>query len=466
MTTSTGAIDQVGEGSLAASSAVPPDPELRAIDESPPWPVTKLVAWSLMVALAASILVPATLAFRRGVDWPLLIVPAIAATVGARALFDALAFSFHSGRILRQALAVLAPALLAAAVMVGSSAIIQGRPHPVSDGVVALLTVVTLTAARVARNVEVRVRLGMRRVYFIGLDAATRDLQRELSRRHDARLVDHTSASLAHDTAKLVDRVLAARATVVVLDSEAMRVPALVESASRLNLAGVRIRDLVSYYESEFKKVPLTELNPAWFLFDIASIHRRAYRVARRAFEILFAALLLAASLPILALAMIAIMLTSGGPVLYRQHRVGRGDVPFMLVKLRTMIPATGSACEWASSQEDRLTRVGRTLRRFRIDELPQLWNVIRGELALIGPRPEQVPIAKRLEQELVHYRFRHCIRPGITGWAQVNLGYAGSAEGTVAKLQRDLYYVKHSNLRLDGLILWLTLKAVIAGRG
>jgi lipopolysaccharide/colanic/teichoic acid biosynthesis glycosyltransferase len=113
-----------------------------------------------------------------------------------------------------------------------------------------------------------------------------------------------------------------------------------------------------------------------------------------------------------------------------------------------------------------RITRVGRFLRRFRIDELPQLANVIRGDLALIGPRPEQVPIAQRLERELPHWSARHCIRPGLTGWAQVNLGYAGSLEGTVAKLQRDLFYVKHSSLRLDALILWLTFKTLIAGRG
>jgi lipopolysaccharide/colanic/teichoic acid biosynthesis glycosyltransferase len=101
-------------------------------------------------------------------------------------------------------------------------------------------------------------------------------------------------------------------------------------------------------------------------------------------------------------------------------------------------------------------------LRRYRLDELPQLWNVLRGELALVGPRPEQVPIVERLEQQIPFYAVRHTIRPGITGWAQVNLGYSGSLEGTRAKLQRDLYYVKHRSLRLDLLILWLTLKAVI----
>jgi lipopolysaccharide/colanic/teichoic acid biosynthesis glycosyltransferase len=120
----------------------------------------------------------------------------------------------------------------------------------------------------------------------------------------------------------------------------------------------------------------------------------------------------------------------------------------------------------WAPSQTHRVTPIGQFLRRFRLDELPQLWNVIRFDLALIGPRPEQVTIAERLEREVPFYNARHCIRPGLTGWAQVNLGYAGSVEGTVAKLQHDLYYIKHASPRLDALILWKTLRTILAARG
>jgi lipopolysaccharide/colanic/teichoic acid biosynthesis glycosyltransferase len=259
--------------------------------------------------------------------------------------------------------------------------------------------------------------------------------------------------------------VLDSRATVLVLDGEGMRVPELVDAAARLNLSGLRVRDLVSYYESEFKKVPLTELSPTWFLFDIASIHRqRPYRWLRRGADVGLAAILLTVSLPVLLVAAVAIRLTSPGPALYRQLRVGMGGTEFVLVKLRTMRGGAPDDAVWASADAHRVTAVGRLLRRFRLDELPQLGNVIRGDLALIGPRPEQAPIVARLEREVVHYSARHCIRPGITGWAQVNLGYAGSVEGTVAKLQRDLYYVKHNNLRLDALIVWLTFKAVLLG--
>jgi lipopolysaccharide/colanic/teichoic acid biosynthesis glycosyltransferase len=248
-----------------------------------------------------------------------------------------------------------------------------------------------------------------------------------------------------------------------------MRVPELVDTASLLNLRGLRIRELMSYYEREFKKIPLAELSPTWFLFDIAPIHRqRPYRSLRRATDIGLATVFLVCAAPLLLIAAVVIRLTSPGPALYRQRRVGKEGEEFTLLKLRTMVQATPSeaGAAWGSSHAHRVTPVGRLLRRFRFDELPQLWNVIRGELALIGPRPEQVPIAAQLARELPHYSSRHCIRPGITGWAQVNLGYGGSVEGTVAKLQRDLYYMKHHSLRLDALIIWLTVKAVLAGRG
>jgi lipopolysaccharide/colanic/teichoic acid biosynthesis glycosyltransferase len=172
-------------------------------------------------------------------------------------------------------------------------------------------------------------------------------------------------------------------------------------------------------------------------------------------------------SLPFLLLASLAIRLTSPGPALFRQTRIGRGGSQFKLRKLRTMsVEAENerTPADWAASHAHRITPVGRVLRRFRLDELPQLWNVLRGELALVGPRPEQVPIAERLGREIPFYTARHSVRPGLTGWAQVNLGYAGSLEGTMAKLQRDLYYVKHAGWRLDLLILWLTLKAILAG--
>jgi lipopolysaccharide/colanic/teichoic acid biosynthesis glycosyltransferase len=456
----------------SVASAVPESPE-RALDETPSWPVTRLAAWSFTLLLWVSIVGPATASRPRAIEWLALLVPSIVASLIARTLFEVLGFATRFRGPVGQLAGALPPALVAAGLMAGACTIVGVRWSPVIGGTTTVMTMLTLALAGAAREVEIRLRRGLRRVYFVGSMDARNDLERELGRRFDARLVGARTV-VAGSANGLVgtgvaEDVLSSGATVLVLDGYAMRAPELVEVAARLNLAGVRVRDLVSYYEDEFKKVPLGELSPTWFLFDIASIHRRVvYRRLRRAFEFGFAATLLVISSPLLLLAAILIRLTSPGPALYRQHRVGKGGLPFTLVKLRTMAESTEADVQaaWAPSQVHRVTRIGALLRRYRLDELPQIWNILRGDLALVGPRPEQVPIVERLDQELPHYNARHCIRPGLTGWAQVNLGYGGSVDGTIAKLQRDLYYVKHQSLRLDALIIWLTLRAVLAGRG
>jgi lipopolysaccharide/colanic/teichoic acid biosynthesis glycosyltransferase len=469
VTRATQALDHIEPEPLEAVAPTAPDPLEPPMGQTPCWPVTRLGAWSLTLLLGMSILGPATIGRAHRIEWLALLLPATVATVGARALFETLGSAGGARRVLGHATAAVLPTLMAVGLMAVASAIVGVGWSPLLGGTTAVLTMLTLVTAGAMRDVEIRLRLSLRRVYFIGSHDSRGDLARELSRRHDARLVGARALRSGIDPAGVVEAVLAARATVLVLDRDAMRVPELVDAASRLNLAGVRVRDLVSYYEAEFKKVPLAELSPTWFLFDIASIHRsRVRRALRRAVETALAAVLLLVTLPLLLLVGMVIRLTSPGPVLYRQSRVGKAGAAFMLLKLRTMTEATDpdELDGWPGPQTHRITPIGRLLRRFRLDELPQLWNVIRGDLALIGPRPERPPIVERFDRELQHYSARHCIRPGITGWAQVHLGYAASVEETVTKLQGDLYYIKHKSLRLDGLILWLTLKTVIAGRG
>jgi lipopolysaccharide/colanic/teichoic acid biosynthesis glycosyltransferase len=465
-------VPEVAPPPLAEAAEAATTADDRALDDAPCWPVTRLVSWSLTLVLAVAILAPQAASRSDPIEWVVLLVPAIIATLGARALFEVIGFAAPQRGPLGYLAAAVPSALLAACLMAASAAIVGAGWSPAAGAATAALAILTLAAAGAARGFEIHVRLAMRRVYLLGSETSQRDLAAELGRHHDARLVGSTvvgRGSGAVDSGAVFAAVLASRATVVVLDALAMGDPELVDAASRLNLRGLRIRDLVSYYEREFKKVPLAELSPTWFLFDIAPIHRRrAHRVLRRAADVVVAAVILLCSLPLLLVAAVLVRLTSPGPALYRQRRVGTAGEEFTLLKLRTMVQPTGTEAQaaWGPSQAHRVTSVGRRLRRFRLDELPQMWNVIRGDLALIGPRPEQVPIVERLALELPHYSARHFIRPGVTGWAQVNLGYGGSVEGTVAKLQRDLYYMKHHSLRLDALIVWLTLKAVMAGRG
>ena len=400
----------------------------------------------------------------------LLLIPGFVATLSGRALFETLGSSAAQRSVLGHAVAAIPPALAAGALMAAACAIVT-PPWSLDIGLATLvLATAALTAAGTWTGVEIRFRRELRRVYFVGSSVSLRDLERECARHRDRQLVGATAVSGPTElieAASLLAEALAARATVLVLDSAGMRAAAL--QAGQLGSPDFGIRDLVSYYEQEFKKVPLGELSADWFAFGIAPGRRRFYPTLRSAAEVAAAALLLVLATPFILLLAAAIKLTSPGPALYRQPRVGEGGKPFTLLKLRTMTEdaddGTGAA-SWAVSEAHRVTRIGRHLRRFRIDELPQLWNVVRGDLAFIGPRPEQVPIVARLDRELPYYSRRHCIRPGITGWAQVRLGYGGSFEGTLAKLQHDLYYIKHRCLRLDVLIVWLTLKAVFAGRG
>jgi len=319
------------------------------------------------------------------------------------------------------------------------------------------------------RGIEIRAGWARRRLFFIGSLDQQSALTRDARRHGDISVVGHADASTltthGFDEDGLFRQIIESRATMVVLTAEAARDHRICSLASRINLTGRRVRDLNGFYERTFHKIPLSELTPSWFLFDIAAIHRpRLYGTLKRSGELAIASLLLLLAAPVLLAAALAVRLSSPGPVLFRQQRVGLHDEPFTLLKFRTMRDTADLATGWASEHGARVTPVGRLLRRLRIDELPQLWNVFRGELSLIGPRPEQVALVKDLEAGVPFYTLRHSVRPGLTGWAQVNHGYGGSHVGTLAKLQYDFYYVRHQGLRLDLLILALTWRAILRG--
>ena len=193
---------------------------------------------------------------------------------------------------------------------------------------------------------------------------------------------------------------------------------------------------------------------------------RTCYGVAKVAGDFCCALALLVLTAPLTLLAALAIKLTSRGPVLYSQTRLGRGGRPYKIYKLRTMYHncEQQSGARWSTDGDPRVTPVGRFLRRTHIDELPQLWNVLRGDMSLVGPRPEQIDFVVRLEASVPFYQRRHLIRPGLTGWAQVRCGYAGSDESSAWKLCNDLYYVKYRSLGLDLLVLIETVGLVLLG--
>jgi lipopolysaccharide/colanic/teichoic acid biosynthesis glycosyltransferase len=184
--------------------------------------------------------------------------------------------------------------------------------------------------------------------------------------------------------------------------------------------------------------------------------YRASAPISKRIFDLVVGAVIALATLPLLVVAAIAIKLEGrGGPILYRQRRLGEHGREFEIVKLRTMrVDAERSGPQWAEADDDRITLVGRILRRSHVDEIPQLWNVLRGEMTLVGPRPERPEIVVELEQRFPHYSRRQLVKPGITGWAQLRCGYAGSELGTAWKLCHDLFYIKRRSLIVDALIL------------
>jgi sugar transferase (PEP-CTERM system associated) len=235
-----------------------------------------------------------------------------------------------------------------------------------------------------------------------------------------------------------------------------------------LRFAGHIIEEAASTYEKVCGRVCLKELRPSQLIYTGELGPRRASMFYQTAINLILAAIGVVAAMPLMLLIALAVRLTSAGPVLYRQVRVGMGGRPFTLYKFRSMRAdaeaETGAV--WASRDDPRVTPLGRTMRKLRIDEIPQLFNVLKGEMSIVGPRPERPEMVQSLARQIPYYRHRHCVRPGITGWAQVNYKYGDTLEDVIRKLEYDLYYIKNMSPSLDSYIIFLTIKATLLSRG
>jgi exopolysaccharide biosynthesis polyprenyl glycosylphosphotransferase len=230
----------------------------------------------------------------------------------------------------------------------------------------------------------------------------------------------------------------------------------------------IGVVDLPHFYEHAFGRVPISCVSPRWFL-GLIHLNQRAYpRVVKRMFDIFTACLGLLVTAPLWPAIAVLVHRSGPGGVLFRQKRLGEGGRVFEIVKFRTMVDgaeANGEAV-WALEDDPRVTRVGRFLRRTRLDEIPQLWNVLRGDMSLVGPRPERPEFLDVLNSQIPYWTRRHFVKPGITGWAQVRHGYADDVDGTADKLAYDLYYLKHRSLVLDLAILLMTARILVTGNG
>ena len=231
---------------------------------------------------------------------------------------------------------------------------------------------------------------------------------------------------------------------------------------------GLKVTDYLSFWERENGRVNLEALQPSWLIFSDGFRMGWFVGTVQRSFDIVVSAAFLLLTTPVLMAAAIAIRLESAGPVLYRQERVGFRGRTFLVLKFRSMrIDAEGDGTpQWAAKRDPRITRVGAFIRKFRIDELPQLFNVLRGEMSFIGPRPERPFFVEQLSTAIPFYKERHAVKPGISGWAQINYPYGASLEDARQKLSYDLYYVKNRTIFLDLLILVQTVKVILFPEG
>jgi lipopolysaccharide/colanic/teichoic acid biosynthesis glycosyltransferase len=263
----------------------------------------------------------------------------------------------------------------------------------------------------------------------------------------------------------LSDRVRATGATVVVLDRAAQADETVVAQAAALHQGGTRVRTLSLFYEQWLGKLPLGELERVSLLFDIGEIHGQRYGRVKRLGDVLVGAVGLLVF--VLAVPFVAVgnLFGNRGPLFFLQERVGRNGEPFEILKFRTMRAGEGPAT-WTTERDPRITSFGRILRTSHLDELPQMLNIVRGELSLVGPRPEQPRYVAELVEKLPFYDVRHLVRPGLTGWAQVKYGYAADDSDAMEKLQYEFFYLRHQGIAIDLRIVGRTIRSVLRSEG
>ncbi|ENO8416354.1 sugar transferase [Vibrio mimicus] len=232
--------------------------------------------------------------------------------------------------------------------------------------------------------------------------------------------------------------------------------------------SGGRVMPLIDYLEAKFGYTHLFFVNEQYFLQHrcFYAVTRKSRRLAKRVMDIAIALLLFSVTWPLILLGFLLVGSSSGFPIIYKQERIGRYNRPFMIYKLRTMIPDSevNGVARWSSKDDDRLIRFGKFLRSTRIDELPQIYNILKGDMSFVGPRPERQQFVELLEEHVPWYRFRHSLKPGLTGWAQIKHGYGSSIEDAMIKHQYDIYYIKNQSIGFDLQITLKTFKTVVQG--
>ena len=324
-----------------------------------------------------------------------------------------------------------------------------------------------------------RKRLFVQQVVVVGTGDLASDIAREIEGRHDSvyklvAFIGPEEPKFNPKCAPVYPRLESLRASleaatieriVVALDDRRGSTP--LATLLQYKMRGIVIEQGVSFYERVTGKILVQRVDPSWLIFSEGFSISRWKGVVKRLGDIVFALILFVLSLPIMLLTALLIKLESPGPLFYIQERVGRQGNNFSLIKFRSMcLDAERDGAIWARENDSRVTRCGAFIRKVRIDELPQLWNVLKGEMSLVGPRPERPVFVEELIKNIPFYRMRHDVKPGLTGWAQICYPYGASKEDALHKLEYDLYYVKNISIALDLLVIFHTIKTVLFWKG
>jgi sugar transferase (PEP-CTERM system associated) len=344
----------------------------------------------------------------------------------------------------------------------------------------SLLVLLVVPAWRIAFTRSIWKALGAQRLLFLGSSPVVHEIMTMLAERPELGLepigyMDEPDAAGKLDgaprlgtIAELASVVAQQRPDRIVVGMIERRGALPVQELLDLRFSGVHIEDAGNTYETVFGRVSTRELRPSQLIFSAELGPRPSMVTMQSAYSWVIGVLAAALALPVMLMVALLVKLSSPGPVLFRQKRVGMNGEPFVLYKFRSMYKdaeaETGAV--WAMKDDPRITGVGRWLRRIRLDELPQLFNVIRGEMSIVGPRPERPEFVSVLQDKIPYYRQRLCVKPGVTGWAQINHKYGDTVEDAIAKLEYDLYYIKNLAPSLDAYIVFSTLKTVLLGRG
>jgi lipopolysaccharide/colanic/teichoic acid biosynthesis glycosyltransferase len=279
-------------------------------------------------------------------------------------------------------------------------------------------------------------------------------------------VASETPADLAAAEPGYLAELVAARdISMIVLDVAAQANSRVVRDVAEVHRTGVRVRTLSLFYEEWLGKLPISELERVTLLFDIGELHRVRYVRARRFVDVACASLGALGLVGLIPVVLVGNLVANRGPLFFRQERVGKDGQTFEMLKLRTMKPSSPSG-EWTQADDARITAFGNVLRQSHLDELPQILNVLRGELSIVGPRPEQTAYVEELRSKIPFYDARHSVRPGLTGWAQVKFGYASDEDDALEKLQYDMFYLRRQGIRIDLKVIGRTMRAVLLSRG